>query len=61
MNNRIDNENISFIKFIDFNWNSLPGICVGNRPIIKHYAGRPYNFRLENMRSDFQQILGVIT
>jgi len=40
------------IKWLGPEWNSLPGICEAEHPIIKHYAARPQDFRISNMTND---------
>lgn len=41
------------VEWLDWNWNSTPGTCVGTRPIIHHYTrSGTYAERLEAMRRD---------
>ena len=41
------------IKWLDLEWNNLPGICEADKPVINHYAGRPLKERIGNMQRDF--------
>lgn len=45
---------IGKIKWLGLEWNSLPNICESDRPIIKHYAGRPMEYRLAHMKQDLE-------
>lgn len=48
--NNINTELLKKIKWLDVCWNSLPGLCESKHQIINHYAGRTFDFRLENMK-----------
>lgn len=47
--NNPDLDLIEKIKFLDFNWNSHPIGCMGNDPIIMHYAGINSSERVKDM------------
>ncbi len=56
LNNRENNLNLELlkkIKWLDLKWNSLPYICEAADPVINHYAGRPLEFRVKNMKRDW--------
>jgi len=47
--NAPDLDLIEKINFLDFNWNSHPIGCMGNDPIILHYAGMNFSDRVKDM------------
>jgi hypothetical protein len=47
------------VKWLGLEWNSLPGICEAENPIIKHYAGRSLDFRISNMTHDAKIMQGL--
>jgi hypothetical protein len=40
------------VHWLGEEWNTLPGICEHDQPIIRHYAARSFEYRLANMRAD---------
>lgn len=51
--NTLNHDAIKRIKWLDLDWNSLPGICESDRAVIKHYASRSLEYRLAGMSNDF--------
>ncbi len=48
----INHETLEKVCWLGVAWNSLPGICESDRPIIKHYASRRPGHRLAGMTND---------
>ena len=50
---------LSKVKWLGLEWNSLPGICESENPIIKHYASRSLDFRISSMTIDAKIAAGL--
>ena len=52
--NKLNLDLLKKIKWLGLEWNSLPGICESESSLIKHYASRSFEDRMENMLHDIQ-------
>ena len=52
----IVNSRLDKIKWLDFKWNSLPGVSESPNPIINHYPAKPFVERLRFMKEDLEKL-----
>jgi hypothetical protein len=51
---------MAHVKWLDWNWNSMPGACEGERPIIRHHTrAASYDERVAGMRRDLEAAGGA--